>query len=113
MRNFIASCQGESLDEPSLLPPGTRLGPYFGSGFNEGRPELRGRKIHYRIVFKEDCVPIRRKKSPSTVLNALADISQGADTPRFRSPIVDILVQSPKSCISTGGCIAILAVATS
>ena len=80
MRNFMALCKGESLDEPSLLPPGTRLGPYVGTGLNHGRIELRGRRIHYRIVFKEICTPIRRTKAPSAVFNALADVSQGMNT---------------------------------
>ena len=76
-RNFQALCRGEAVDSPSLLAPGTRLGPYFGTGLRKGKPELRGRKIHYRIVFKEDCSPIHREKSPSTVFNALADVAEG------------------------------------
>ena len=77
VRNFVGLSQGVTPDEPSLLPPGTRLGPYFGNDLNEGRPELRGRRIHYRIVFKEDCIPIRHQKSPSIVFKVLADVSEG------------------------------------
>ena len=76
-RNFQALCRGEAVDSPSLLAPGTRLGPYFGTGLHEGKPEIRGRKIHYRIVFREDCSPIHHGKSPSVMFNALTNIAEG------------------------------------
>ena len=78
IRNFYTLCVGMPVDGPLLFPPGTRLGPYFGSGPSRDRREIRGRMIHYRIVFKEHCTPIRHEKSPSVVLNMLAGICEGA-----------------------------------
>ena len=111
MRNFIALCKGKALDEPSLLPPGTRLGPYFGIGLDEGRAHLRGRRIHYRIVLKEDCIPSRRVKSLETVFNALADISRGICLPVSFRCIVGAHPQSSEFYTSTAGCIVTSAMA--
>ena len=81
MRNFLSFCAGKSITEPAILPPGTRLGPYFSEYvLTKGETELRGRRIHYRIVFKESGVPIHRIKSPGVVFNALADIASGTST---------------------------------
>lgn len=64
IRNLQTLCAGQQLAEPSILQPGTRLGPYLSGAFDsEGRSEIRGRRIHYRIVFKEDCLPLHREKS--------------------------------------------------
>ena len=109
IRNFVALCKGEAVNEPSQLPPGTRLGPYYGTGLKWGRTEIRGRRIHYRIVFGEDCIPLRRYKSPSVVFDALADVSKGIFPCLPPSHSVDARLQPSLSYTNMVGCIAISA----
>lgn len=73
-RNLKAYVSGKSLPDPGFLVPRPRPPP---APIHQTESNLTGCRVHYRIVFKEICTPLRLSTPLLKVFPALENICDG------------------------------------
>ena len=74
-QNAVRFLQNKPLTDSRFMSAGPPIPPHYVT--SRGLRILLGRRLHYRIVFKELCVPLHSEKSLSGVFTGLKDVCEG------------------------------------